>query len=381
MEMNYITFIFVLMALLQSIEGQLCFCQGNKRLYGHYQKTHSGLSRRIGMKFLGFRQHYYTAPTQKPAQKPIQEPTIKIISPQDGYLSTLNKVTVTWSVTNFDVPTQGHYHVYLDYKAYDMTNNRTITIPLAGGPHEIKVELVNNDHEPLRPPVFHTIRYNVSLPQTLIYNNNFNTVTTDTFNDRVMSVVKPQTGQSFTMNTTAMVGKITTTGLGWYDSEAATTTAIENTYLQIREYKNDNQDGTESDNALSGSILAQSSYGTIVNYPTPNEPAETATPTAQELNPISQFIFSPIAMFIEAKYVVEWVMSSTYPVTINFNNTNPYSGGQFYQMNGGLNNENDFPMELWEVTDSTDMLAEYIESCNNQPSGGTECYGYVAINS
>ncbi len=78
-------------------------------------------------------------------------------------------VTVTIAVTNFvlmppsgtNVAGQGHYHIYLDgasggnYLAADQVPSKQVKIPLTtkSGPHTLKVNLSENDHTPLQPPV------------------------------------------------------------------------------------------------------------------------------------------------------------------------------------------------------------------------------------
>jgi hypothetical protein len=80
-----------------------------------------------------------------------------------------SKVTVTVTVTNFklvapktpNVAGEGHYHVYLDgaqggnYLAAGQTPTKLITIPAntMPGPHTLRVNISNNDHSPLSPPV------------------------------------------------------------------------------------------------------------------------------------------------------------------------------------------------------------------------------------
>jgi hypothetical protein len=87
MEMNYVAFIFVFMTILQSIEGQENLYSGvgavrntfSKTLYGLNKKTSCGSVHRIGMKYLGFRQHYYAAPKLRALPSPsiLQEPVVQ----------------------------------------------------------------------------------------------------------------------------------------------------------------------------------------------------------------------------------------------------------------------------------------------------------------
>lgn len=60
---------------------------------------------------------------------------------------------------------QGHYHVYLDnatggdYLANDFESPVTITVPAdtAAGAHQLHVDLFQNDHTPVDPPVRATV--------------------------------------------------------------------------------------------------------------------------------------------------------------------------------------------------------------------------------
>jgi len=107
-------------------------------------------------------------------------PTLKILAPS-ATLYAPGNVTVTVEVTNFNivdkqgqtnVAGEGHLHYYLDVDA--PTTPGQPAIPTSGvwahvastsytftnvtsGQHKISVELVNNDHTPLSPPVVATI--------------------------------------------------------------------------------------------------------------------------------------------------------------------------------------------------------------------------------
>ena len=116
----------------------------------------------------------YPAMTPAPAAA---APTLTILFPLDGSTSTLGDVHVLVKVTNFNVvdkqdqanvPGEGHIHFFLDVAA--PTTPGQVAIPTSGvwahvaattytfknlaeGTHIIAVELVNNDHTPLTPPV------------------------------------------------------------------------------------------------------------------------------------------------------------------------------------------------------------------------------------
>jgi plastocyanin len=117
-----------------------------------------------------------------------QAPTLTISQPQSGTTLQSSSVTVKVQVTNFDlvnklggsnVAGEGHIHYFLDYDA-PTTPNQPATPPsgsnvkwtatpntsytftnVSSGSHKVSVELVNNDHSPLNPPVVATVSFNV----------------------------------------------------------------------------------------------------------------------------------------------------------------------------------------------------------------------------
>jgi hypothetical protein len=106
---------------------------------------------------------------------------VRITSPEDVGIAGPNTVTVAIAVENFrlvdslgvpNVPGEGHVHYFLDADAattpgipaipatgrYAPTANTSYTwTDVPGGFHILSVELVNNDHTPLVPPVTDTI--------------------------------------------------------------------------------------------------------------------------------------------------------------------------------------------------------------------------------
>jgi hypothetical protein len=138
-------------------------------------------------------------------------------------------------------------------------------------------------------------------------------------------------GQSFTMTSDMMVGKITTTAIGGSIGQQLIN-GIENTYIHIREYVNDDETSV-TNNALSGDILATSGMGKIIN-------------ADSDYYPVSQFIFTPILLNSNTQYVVEWVVGGGVGVYVIIPGT--YTGGQAYDINGiNLTSSRDSPMEVW----------------------------------
>jgi hypothetical protein len=81
-------------------------------------------------------------------------PTVSITSPTAG-ATVPGTFTVTVASSNFNIPTQGHIHVYLDSTSnYQLGNGPTFTFTnVAPGQHTIWAQLQNPDHSPLSPPV------------------------------------------------------------------------------------------------------------------------------------------------------------------------------------------------------------------------------------
>lgn len=107
--MNYMAFIFVLMALLQNIEGQENLYSGvgavrnifSKKLFGHNQKTSCGSAPRVGMKNLGFRSQYYAAPKFRSFTQPsIAQPDLADFEVQSTSNIDENTGVITFDVKN-----------------------------------------------------------------------------------------------------------------------------------------------------------------------------------------------------------------------------------------------------------------------------------------
>ena len=114
-------------------------------------------------------------------------PTVVITAPAAGSSVPAGNVTVTASASNFSVvdklnqaavPGEGHLHFYLDVQqppttpgqpaitqqgTYHATATTTYTWPnVTAGSHTFAVQLVNNDHTPLNPPVLASVTVTVT---------------------------------------------------------------------------------------------------------------------------------------------------------------------------------------------------------------------------
>jgi hypothetical protein len=131
-----------------------------------------------------------TSPTATTTPSPGHSPTISIVSPLDEARVWTGNVTVSVRVSNFNLvdrlgepaaPGEGHIHYFYDVKApatpgqpattapgtYAATTATSHTWNIAGrGIHLLSVELVNNDHTSLDPPVVASVAVNARfLPQ------------------------------------------------------------------------------------------------------------------------------------------------------------------------------------------------------------------------
>ncbi|MBI2830057.1 MAG: DUF4399 domain-containing protein, partial [Chloroflexi bacterium] len=119
-------------------------------------------------------------------------PSVKIISPMDGASVSPGSVTVSIEVSNFtlvalggaNVLGEGHLHYYMDveipttagqpavtasgtYKAVNATSATWENV--AAGTHTFGVQLVNNSHTPLSPPVTAKITITIAEPAPYSY--------------------------------------------------------------------------------------------------------------------------------------------------------------------------------------------------------------------
>ena len=125
-----------------------------------------------------------TSPTSSPTGAP---PTVQITAPAAGTTVPAGAVTVTATVANFNVvnklgeaavPGEGHVHFYVDVAqpptdpnqaavtaegTYHASATLTYSWPdVKAGTHSFAVQLVNNDHKPLNPPVLATVTVTVT---------------------------------------------------------------------------------------------------------------------------------------------------------------------------------------------------------------------------
>jgi plastocyanin len=115
-------------------------------------------------------------------------PSVEITSPGAGTIPQIGSVTISVSVSNFkivdklgqaNVPGEGHLHYFMDVDAPTSPGKVAVTAAgtyaattatsytwtnVGGGPHKFSVELANNDHTPLNPPVVAAVN-NFVLPE------------------------------------------------------------------------------------------------------------------------------------------------------------------------------------------------------------------------
>lgn len=117
--------------------------------------------------------------------QPSGTPQIKITEPKNDSILSPGNITVTVSVDNFNIVDkqgqakaagEGHIHYFMDVKAptaqgkpavtadgtYVHTTDKSYTwMNVKPGKHSFSVELVNNDHTPLSPPVVNEVNVTV----------------------------------------------------------------------------------------------------------------------------------------------------------------------------------------------------------------------------
>ena len=99
-------------------------------------------------------------------------PTIKIVSPGEGEIISGEAISIRMEITNFVqdggaignamVPGRGHWHLHLDDgRPVIDVGNEVILKDVPPGTHTVRIFLVQNNHDPLDPPVEDTLTLNV----------------------------------------------------------------------------------------------------------------------------------------------------------------------------------------------------------------------------
>lgn len=84
-------------------------------------------------------------------------PTVSIVSPQDGATITGNNITVRVTSTNFSIPTEGQYHVFLNSNEQSGPGSTFTFENVTPGNYMIRAELRRPDNSELVPPVSQSI--------------------------------------------------------------------------------------------------------------------------------------------------------------------------------------------------------------------------------
>src|SRR3972149_6018827 len=102
-------------------------------------------------------------------------PLLKVITPTEGQTLYENRVPILFSIENFQLTDyqtnqlprvgQGHIHLWLDEasptreSAVKLINDDFTFNDVAYGDHNLRAELVNNDHSSLNPPVVVSVNF------------------------------------------------------------------------------------------------------------------------------------------------------------------------------------------------------------------------------
>ncbi|MBI2578950.1 MAG: hypothetical protein HYW26_04535 [Candidatus Aenigmarchaeota archaeon] len=99
---------------------------------------------------------------------PTGTPSLEMLSPKDGDVINGSAVAIKVNVTNFRLAdiaanranrdNEGHIHYYLDDREQRVPYTIVSFTNVPAGEHSIRIELHNNDHSPLFPPVTVSIR-------------------------------------------------------------------------------------------------------------------------------------------------------------------------------------------------------------------------------
>lgn len=124
-----------------------------------------------------------SASATSPSKSPAPVPSITIVTPKAGSRVHGRSIRVSVSVKGFDVvhkqfqrpvAREGHVHFYLDIKTLPKTHTYPSRVPYRSlsetsytwtgvrpGRHTVAVQLVGNDHVPLRPPAMDRVAITV----------------------------------------------------------------------------------------------------------------------------------------------------------------------------------------------------------------------------
>lgn len=103
-----------------------------------------------------------------PASSSTAAPTVKVLQPTSGGQVAAGTVTVNVETTglkftmpsNTNVPGEGHVHFTLDNRPFEMSVKPTFDFKdVAPGPHTLKAELVQNNTNPMDPPVLEVVEF------------------------------------------------------------------------------------------------------------------------------------------------------------------------------------------------------------------------------
>lgn len=103
-----------------------------------------------------------------PSSSGAAAPTVKVLQPASGSQVAAGTVTVKVEVTglkftmpsNTNVAGEGHVHFTLDDRPFQMSVEPQAEIKDVGaGPHTLKAELVQNNTNPLDPPVLEVVEF------------------------------------------------------------------------------------------------------------------------------------------------------------------------------------------------------------------------------
>jgi hypothetical protein len=119
---------------------------------------------------------------------------LQITSPTEGQIFTSSQATVTYSVMNFDVNSPGNGDGYIQYQLDDdpitnlFTNSPLNFQGLAGGPHTIRMRLVDQNGTVLDPSIGDTVNFTISIPTLAITSPTFEQIIQTNQTDVVFEV-------------------------------------------------------------------------------------------------------------------------------------------------------------------------------------------------